>query len=576
MKKTRTIIKMAQINTTVGDIYGNTEKVIGFLSESESVVVFPELTLVGYPPLDLVQRRGFLEKQDEAIAYISKTMASSNNGSYAVLGVISKTEDGSGLYNSLVVLDPKGKEVLRYHKQLLPTYNIFDESRIFTPGPQYQKPTVRINGFQFLFAICEDMWSHGGNNPMYKGRDIIQESVQSSGLFGKPDIIVTINSSPANIDKPSQRYDIATSVHECYGVPVVYVNQVGGNDDLVFDGGSFVVNHGDVETLGFHCEDQEYLSLTKKELSTLHVRSKTHCGFARTRDYVTDTILLGIKDYVEKSGFHGVTISLSGGIDSAVVAALAVRALGPDRVECTTMPSKYSSEHSVSHSKILCENLGIVLHTLEIEDIVVAQEKAYEKAFGEPMSSLARENLQAAVRGNAIMRRSNSNGRLVLIGSNKSEGSVGYFTMFGDSNGGLAPIGDLYKTEVYEVARILNRGNEVIPDGIINKAPSAELAPGQVDTNSLPPYHILDAILALFLEGDLLLSEEASHYKKVLRDNNVSNDLIAKIVGMVDRSEYKRRMLAPILRVHKRSFGPGRVIPLAKGGGLHTDFWSFR
>jgi NAD+ synthase (glutamine-hydrolysing) len=634
-----------QMNPIVGDLVGNTTKILNSIREEVptcDVIVFPELSLTGYPPLDLVLRDSFIEEQNSCLSKIIQFTKDEEvfKDVHVVLGVVTKTEKGNGLYNSLVVIKA-GEILLVHHKQLLPTYNIFDESRVFTPGPKYgegRAPVLNIRGNSVGFFICEELWSNS-DDPTYGGRDLVAEAVDSFhkrvSIFRRHlikdiglDLIISINASPADVLKVKQRTDAISKVVSTHNVPVFYLNQVGANDDQIYDGCSFVL----VKELG--PEIVKYADGFKEDkLRALFRRGKLnrsedngvdlwktpnnvtpHIKFSDKYDmvsgnftniigdpmsyaafrkaYIIEMLKLGIKDYTEKCGFSKVTISLSGGIDSALVTTLAVLALGKDRVECTTMPSKYSSEGSVSDSEELCKNLGITLHTLAIGDIVEAQEEAYRKAFGEDMSDLANENLQAAIRGNAIMRRSNSNGSLVLIGSNKSEGSVGYFTMFGDSNGGLAPIGDLYKTEVWKISEYINwlaetNGTELnqeygditgglIPEDIIVKPPSAELAEDQADINSLPEYPVLDAILKIYIEGDLIGKEEVGKCREIISNSGISEDEILRIVKLVDRTEYKRRMLAPVLRVHARSFGSGRMLPLAKGDNTFSNMWAFR
>lgn len=588
-----------QTNPTVGDLHGNTVKVLSILQDIKAkkdfcpdLVVFPELTIVGYPPLDLVQRSGFVEEQNkclERILEFSKSYLSLN----IALGVVTKNGHGQ-LFNSLVVVR-QGEMILKVDKQCLPTYNIFDEQRIFTPGRADQVNILEIKGTNIGFFICEDLWSNE-ENKLYGGRDLIKETIAKipKPLFKKKEelnLVVSINASPANIGKKLERYHTVARASEVNNVPILYVNQVGGNDDQVYDGGSAYYEglnqrslcsyfQEDCFCFGKNQSEDSFGGFTRVSLKSLGNTIYT-LPPEDTYSYMCELIVTGIRDYVNKCGFNGVLVSISGGIDSALVATLATLALGSDKVECVTMPSDLSSRGSVVDSENLCSNLGVHMHKLPIAGIVKEHERAYEDSFGKPMSPLAKENLQAAIRGNLIMRRSNSTGSLVLIGSNKSEGSVGYFTMFGDSNGGLAPIGDLYKTEVFELARYLNHlkkniGEEpLIPEEILTKEPSAELAEGQVDSNSLPPYPVLDAILKLFIEGDLMDQFEKNNLRSIVRDSGISHKEIEEVIQKIDRTEYKRRMLAPVIRVHKRSFGSGRVLPLAKGNRTYFDEWLF-
>ena len=589
----------AQINITVGDLVGNTRKVIERMRNSSSdvdLLVFPELTLTGYPPLDLVHRPNFIVEQDACLAQVIEESKASIN-MHVVLGVVTKTHNGNGLHNSLVVIN-QGRVLLTYHKQLLPTYNIFDEARIFTPGPKVN-PVLNIAGYKVGFFICEDLW--GG--PLYGHRDLVREVLESApkGLITRKrkramDLVVSINASPGDLNKFNTRTEAISRVARDNHIPVFYVNMVGGNDDQIYDGASFAVGrHGVLFT---SCESFRedsmrvsfdgcfYLRSGEPDTKALsipgfagpskpdHVIAAVAYYESYREAYSHALLTTAIRDYVHKCGFKRVTVSLSGGIDSALVTLLCVNALGPANVECVTMPAKFSSEGSVSDSQVLCDTVGVKLTTLPIQESVDAQLAAYEAAFGEPMGKLAQENLQAATRGNLIMRRSNSEGTLVMSCGNKSELCVGFFTVFGDSNGAMAPIGDLYKTEVRALYKWLAEAHGV-PLTILNKKPSAELSEGQLDTDSLPPYEVLDAIMRLYIEGDLLTATERNEARGVIKQSGVGIDEIKRVVLMTDRNEYKRRVLGVIPRVHARAFGAGRRLPVAQGTPFLDDMWRY-
>lgn len=591
----------AQINTTVGDLVGNTRKVIACMracSCDTDLLVFPELTITGYPPLDLVHRPNFIVEQDACLAQVIEESKASLNTHY-VLGVVTRTQNGNGLHNSLVVIK-HGAVLLTYHKQLLPTYNIFDEARIFTPGPKV-KPVLDIMGHKVGFFICEDLW--GG--PLYGHRDLVREVLESApkGLITRKrkrnmDLVVSINASPGDLNKFYTRTEAIGRVARDNRIHIFYVNMVGGNDDQIYDGASFTMDRSGYMCTSSESFQEDLLSVSfalgvgfyarsgqpeQKALSipgfTRHALPFTSNSTVMTfkgyqEAYSHALLTTAIRDYVRKCGFQRVTVSLSGGIDSALVTLLCVDALGPMNVECVTMPAKFSSEGSVSDSQVLCDTVGVKLTTLPIQESVDAQLAAYEAAFGEPMGKLAQENLQAATRGNLIMRRSNSEGTLVMSCGNKSELCVGFFTVFGDSNGAMAPIGDLYKTEVRALYKWLAEAKGV-PLTILNKKPSAELSEGQLDTDSLPPYEVLDAIMRLYIEGDLLTNEERTEARDVIKHSGIGIDEIKRVVLMTDRNEYKRRVLGVIPRVHARAFGAGRRLPVAQGTPFLDDMWRY-
>lgn len=559
-------ITVAQLNYTIGDIEGNVEKMIGAArtacAAGAELVVFSELSLTGYYPADLLDEPHFMERVAhglEALQQASRQL----RGLHWVIGLPEpKSGPGKKLHNTLLVLKA-GEVVLRYAKQLLPTYNIFDERRHFEPGPDVAK-VLRIGPTQIGFMICEDGWNDEGGdylvNPFERMRD------------AAPDLVVSINASPSDIGKREQRHRIFSAASRRHGLPILYVNQIGGHDQIVFDGASFAVQPGDgvvyeaqrftedVTTLSFH--EGRFFNVNGTELPLVGTEGLPTMAFYRAQ------IVLGLRDYARRCGFRQAVVGCSGGIDSALTLALAVEALGADNVVAITMPSSFSSAGSVDDSVTLCRELGVVLHTHPIAETVAAYARQFEATFGEPLQGLALENLQARVRGTVLMEYSNRFGHLLLTTGNKSEISVGYCTLYGDTNGGLGLIGDLYKTEVFALSRHLNEsaGRELIPAAILDKEPSAELAPGQKDTDSLPPYPVLDEVLKVLIEGERLAHwehEQATRFVARLVQQDEGRALLERVRRMIARNEYKRRQAPPILRVRSRAFGTGRQMPIA-------------
>ena len=559
-------LTVAQLNYTIGDIEGNVEKMIAAAQKAWSagseLVVFSELSLTGYYPADLLDEPHFMERVArglEALQQASRQL----RGLHWVIGAPEpKSGPGKKLHNALLVLKA-GEVVLRYAKQLLPTYNIFDERRHFEPGPDVAK-VLRIGPTQIGFLICEDGWNDEGEdylvNPFQRMRD------------AAPDLVVSINASPSNIGKREQRHRIFSAASRRHGVPILYVNQIGGHDQIVYDGASFAVQPDqgivyeaqrfteDVATLSF--SEGRFFTAAGDGLPPVSAEGLATMAFYRAQ------IVLGLRDYARRCGFRQAVVGSSGGIDSALTLALAVEAMGAENVVAVTMPSRYSSAGSVDDSVTLCRNLGIELHTHPIADTVAVYGQQFEASFGTPLRGLALENLQARVRGTVLMEYSNSFGHLLLTTGNKSEISVGYCTLYGDTNGGLGLIGDLYKTEVFALSRHLNEaaGRELIPQAIIDKEPSAELAPDQKDTDSLPPYPVLDEVLKVLIEGERLAQgehEQAVRFVEQLMQREEGRALVERVRRMIARNEYKRRQAPPILRVRARAFGTGRQMPIA-------------
>jgi len=559
-------ITVAQLNYMVGDIAGNVGKMVAAAREAAAaqadLVVFSELSLTGYYPGDLLDEPDFLARVAQGLADLQIASQEFPSLHWIVGAPLAHEGVGKRLQNALVVLKA-GQVVLRYAKQLLPTYNIFDELRHFAPGPDVAR-VLRIRGTQVGLMICEDGWNDGGAdyavNPFQRLAD------------AAPDLVVSINASPSDIGKREMRHQVFGAACRRHGFPLLYVNQIGGQDTVVFDGASFAVDATgavcyearrfveDIATLSFDAGC--FAADGGAALAPVSPQGLSTMAFYRAQ------IVLGLRDYARRCGFSRAVIGSSGGIDSALTLALAVDALGAENVVAITMPSVYSSAGSVDDSVTLCRNLGVALHTHPIADTVAAFAAQFEASFGQPLRGLPLENLQARVRGTTLMEYSNTYGHLLLTTGNKSEISVGYCTLYGDTNGGLGLIGDLYKTEVFALSRHVNEaaGRELIPLAILSKEPSAELAPGQRDTDSLPPYPVLDEILKLLIEGGRLAPAElarAREFVAQLRATSEGEALVLRVRGLIARNEYKRRQAPPIIRVRSRAFGSGRQMPIA-------------
>lgn len=557
-------ILMAQLNYIVGDIAGNVGRMVEIVRQhgkDVDLIVFSELAATGYYPYDFITRAGFVAVQDEHLLTLQK--ATRDMRAAVVVGHIDRNPfAGKPFFNSLSLFE-NGEKSCTYHKHLLCDYDIFNEPRHFEPG---NRPgLITLHGRRIGFLICEDAWN-GKENPLYRVDPVSHLERE------KLDIIISVNASPSNVRKQARRYEVIGSVARRCNCPVLYVNQVGGYDDIVYDGASFVANRDGGIIYGMPAF-REAIGIVELQNCGAIASSPARGddgGLIVTPKPMDDIELiyrqtiLGIHDYIRKCGFTGAVVGSSGGVDSAVTLALAVEALGPERVSAVTMPSRFSSEGSVSDSVELCRNLGIRLFSDPIEEEFAAWLNNYAGIYGKRPDKLTMENRQARIRGGKLMAFSNDHpGVLVLSTGNKSEVCAGYCTLYGDMCGGLNALGDIYKTQVYGIGRLHNRlrPDRQIPESIFIKEPSAELSEGQRDSDSLLPYEILDPALMLFIEHDLLTPEEREECRSKLA--MTSSPAIERAIRLVDKAQFKRNQSAPIIRVQRRSFGPGWQVPVA-------------
>jgi len=598
-------IALAQINPTVGDFSGNVEKIRAFteraVAERAELVIFPELAICGYPAGDLLEKDSFVRRAEEALAEVCALTR--GEGRPAILcGTVLPAEGEAGKRIRNVAALMEGGEIKSLQqKMLLPFYDVFDEQRYFEPAER--QSLTMVKGQPMAVTVCEDAWN---DKNFWQERnyevDPVEELMKQWGMLpqtiGGQRLILNISASPYWHGKTEVRRRMLGALAKRHRATVVLVNQVGANDSLIFDGDSIVVSpEGEVvaQARAFAedlvvVETEEVAALGKQiphstiaqgndrkksndnsndqygDLSTAHRKERDAsvemtglggCGKDEDRTaFSWEALVLGVRDYVGKCGFKKAIVGLSGGIDSALVAALAVEALGRENVQGVGMPSEFSSGGSVTDAERLAKNLGIAFSVVPIKEIYTKFSEALEPFFAGTAFGLAEENLQPRIRGTLLMAVSNKSGALVLTTGNKSEMACGYCTLYGDMVGALAVIGDLYKTEVYALSRYANREREIIPEDTLTKPPSAELRPGQKDTDSLPPYEVLDPMLRDYIE-------EYRSAEEIAASQNLDVELVRSVIKLVERSEYKRQQAAPVLKVSKKSFGTGRRFPIA-------------
>lgn len=535
-------IALAQLNYHIGNFASNEEKIITTIKKAQSqgtdLVVFAELAVSGYPPRDFLEFDDFIEK----CQLMTENLAKECTDIAAIIGLPTPNtaEKGKPLFNSAAFLSD-GKIQQITNKSLLPNYDIFDEYRYFEPNTEFS--CIDFKGKRIALTICEDLWNIG-DDPLYtiNPMDELMEE--------KPDLMINIAASPFHHDQRKIRIDILKKNVEKYKIPLFYVNHVGAQTELLFDGGSLVMNKK-AETVGeLNYFEEDFKIFDSEDLAD----EKTSQTSPDKMELIHDALVMGVRNYFEKLGFKKAILGLSGGIDSAVTLALAVRALGAENVMSVLLPSQYSSDHSIKDAEDLAKNLGSPYEIIPIKNIYNAFEKELETQFKGLPFGIAEENIQARSRGVLLMALSNKFGYILLNTSNKSEAAVGYGTLYGDMNGGLSVIGDVYKIDVFSLARYINKDEEVIPWNTITKPPSAELRPDQKDSDSLPDYDILDEILFQYIEK--------RKGPKELVEMGFDEPLVQRILKLVNTNEYKRYQTPPILRVSSKAFGMGRRIPI--------------
>jgi NAD+ synthetase len=540
-------IALAQINPTVGDFTGNLEKIVAAsrraADEGARLTVFSELSICGYPPADFLEKPSFLARCRTAVEELAQATSGFPTAVLAGVALPAPPDAGKPAVNAAVLLD-KGTVVLEQHKRLLPFYDVFDEQRYFLPARSQR--VVELDGVRLGISICEDAWNDKNfwPQPLY-AIDPIEELMRQS-----PDLHINLSSSPFWHSKRETRQEMLVAIARRDGIPVVMCNQVGGNDSLLFDGSSIALNARG-ELIAQAASFDEDLVVFDPFTSSSVAPPASDDTEAAYR-----ALVLGTRDYVHKCGFRKGLLALSGGIDSALVAAIAAEALGPENLLAVGMPSPYSSQGSIDDSRALAQNLGIRFELIGISPLFKEYTEALGPLFAGLKPDLTEENIQSRIRGTLMMALSNKFGALVLTTGNKSEMAVGYCTLYGDMVGALAVIGDLVKTRVYSVCHWINREREIIPGAILEKPPSAELRPDQKDTDSLPPYEVLDPIIEAYVERYETPESIAAKHGFPLA-------LVQHVVRLVERSEYKRQQAAPVLKVTSKSFGMGRRFPIA-------------
>ena len=537
-------ITMAQLNYHIGHFEQNLNKMIEAVetakAQGSDIVVFGELAVTGYPPRDFLEFDDFIAQSESIVNKLAEAAV----GIAIVVGSPCRNPkiEGKDLFNSAYFL-ADGKILHVQHKALLPTYDVFDEYRYFEPGTEFK--VLEYKGKRIALSVCEDIWNVGNENPLYTICPLDEMHKQ------QPDFILNLSASPFDYDHAKDRVHVLKENVSRYGVPIFYVNHVGSQTEIIFDGGSIVMSPD-----GNVFEEMPYFEECVRTYNLDEV-SKGGINREQPREKIAlihDALVLGIKDYFKKVGLKSAILGLSGGIDSAVVAVLAERALGAGNVRVILMPSQFSSDHSINDARKLANNINIQYDLMYIEDIYQSYMGTLKTHFAGTQFDVTEENIQARIRGMLLMAMSNKFGNILLNTSNKSEAAVGYGTLYGDMAGGLSVIADVYKMDVYALARYMNKDGEVIPENIITKAPSAELRPDQKDSDSLPPYEILDEILFQYIE-------KRKGPRELVR-MGFDALLVRRILRMVNVNEFKRAQVAPILRVSSKAFGMGRRMPI--------------
>ncbi len=538
-------IALAQQNYIIGDFETNRTKIISAIEYAKDgkadLVIFPELCVCGYPPKDFLEFEDFILRCEESVTQIAKEC----NGIAAIVGAPSRNRSAKGkrLYNSAFFLE-EGKIKSVIHKTLLPTYDIFDEIRYFESNTEWK--LIEYKEKKIALTICEDLWNVG-NNPMY----VVTPMDELAGL--KPDLVVNISASPFDYDHQQKRVEVLKEVGRKYRLPLYYCNTVGAQTELLFDGGSLVFNKKGEKIEELKYFEEQIVVLDSEDVEKRVTKKENEQPKEKT-ELIHDALVMGIRDYFHKLNFKKATLGLSGGIDSALVLCLAVEALGKENVIPVLLPSHFSSDHSVNDSVQLAKNTGVTHQLISIKEIYDEFITTLSPAFTGKDFDVTEENLQARIRGMILMALCNKHHYILLNTSNKSEAAVGYGTMYGDMAGGISVLGDVYKTEVYDLARYINREKEIIPENIITKAPSAELRPNQKDTDSLPDYESLDKILFQYIEKRQGPQE--------LVKMGFEKKLVDRVLRLVNMNEYKRHQTPPILRVSPKAFGSGRRLPI--------------
>jgi len=546
-------IALAQLNFIVNHFAYNKKKIVHAIEQAKSngvdLIVFSELSICGYPPHDLLEREDFISKCQSSISEISTSCV----GITAIVGSPSLNSNPKGkmLFNSAYVLKD-GLISSIHNKTLLPTYDVFDEYRYFEPNTEFS--IITVNGTKIAVTICEDLWDDQPTSTSFARSSLYRTSPMEKLSTLNPELIINIAASPFSYNNEERRKKVFTENVHRFGLPVIYVNQIGANAELIFDGGSMVLNRNGqiLEKLKSFEEDFRIIDTESLEATNSSRTAADSEDLRISRIY--GATVLGIRDYFQKMGFAKATLGLSGGIDSAVTLALAEDALGSENLRVLLMPSKYSSQHSIDDAIALADRLNIRYDLINIQEIFDNFNKGLSNLFLGKKEDITDENLQARIRGSLLMALSNKFGHLLLNTSNKSESAVGYGTLYGDMNGALSVLGDIYKTDVYKLAHYINRKHEVIPITTIIKPPSAELRPDQKDSDSLPEYEVLDKILFGYIE-------EQKDPESIISEG-FDREIVLKAIRLVNSNEYKRFQAPPILRVSSKAFGFGRRMPL--------------